>query len=158
MLTKKYLISLFTIVCRAFSLTWPTSMLICWKKREHSHEKGVQLPEDFLGTPIWRPWRHVKTLYKPMPIFFLLLNLKMTVERSKRGPFLTLIFNFSLRRFYTGLSASKYASSRRHGFSLSLQVFGGVLVNLNSLLDWLSWIKYISIFRYAIEVINERVC
>ena len=98
----------------------------------------------------------VKTLYKRMPIFFLLLNLKMTVERSKRRPFLTLIF--SLQRFYTGLSASKYASSRRHGFSLSLQVFGGVLVNLNSLLDWLSWIKYISIFRYAIEVINERVC
>ena len=38
-------------------------------------------------------------------------------------------------------------------FSASLQVFGGVLVNLNSLLNWLSWLKYLSIFRYAIEVI-----
>lgn len=38
-----------------------------------------------------------------------------------------------------------------------MMVFGGVLVNLNSLLDWLSWIKYISIFRYATESleINE---
>lgn len=39
-------------------------------------------------------------------------------------------------------------------FYFLLQVFGGVLVNLNSVLDWLSWIKYISIFRYAIEVIQ----
>jgi len=38
-----------------------------------------------------------------------------------------------------------------------MMVFGGVLLNLNSVLDWLSWIKYISIFRYAIESleINE---
>jgi len=38
-----------------------------------------------------------------------------------------------------------------------MMVFGGVLVNLNSVLDWLSWIKYVSIFRYAIESleINE---
>ena len=61
-------------VNRAFSLTWPASMLIYWNKRKHLHEKRVQLPEDFLGTPtwppfhcfgtpIWPPWRHVKTLY-----------------------------------------------------------------------------------------------
>ena len=60
---------------RAFSLTWQASMLIYWNKRMHLHEKRVQLPEDFLGTPtwppfhcfgtpIWPPWRHVKTLYK----------------------------------------------------------------------------------------------
>ena len=59
---------------RAFSLTWPPSMLIYWNKRKHLHEKRVKLPEDFLGTPtwppfhcfgtpIWPPWRHVKTLY-----------------------------------------------------------------------------------------------
>ena len=29
-------------------------------------------------------------------------------------------------------------------------------MNLNSVLDWLSWIKYISIFRYAIEVIHQN--
>ena len=60
---------------RTFSLTWPASMLIYWNKRKHLHEKWVQLPEDFLGTPtwppfhcfgtpIWPPWRHVKTLYR----------------------------------------------------------------------------------------------
>ena len=49
-------------------------MLIYWNKRKHLHEKRVQLPEDLLGTPtwppfhcfgtpIWLPWRHVKTLY-----------------------------------------------------------------------------------------------
>ena len=59
---------------RAFSLTWPASMLIYWNKRKQLHEKRVQLPQDFLGTPtwppfhcfgtpIWPPWRHVKTLY-----------------------------------------------------------------------------------------------
>ena len=62
---------------RAFSLTWPASMLIYWKKRKHLHETRVQLPEDFLGTPtwppfhcfgtpIWPPWRPVKTLYIPL--------------------------------------------------------------------------------------------
>ena len=46
-------------------------MLIYWNKRKHLHEKGVKLPEDFLGTPtwsqfhcfgtlIWLPRRHVK--------------------------------------------------------------------------------------------------
>ena len=58
---------------RAFSLTWPVSMLINWNKRNYLHEKRVKLPEDFLGTPTWPPfhcfgtpiwplWRHVKTL------------------------------------------------------------------------------------------------
>ena len=38
---------------RAFSLTWPASMLIYWNKRKRLHEKRIQLPEDFLGTPTW---------------------------------------------------------------------------------------------------------
>ena len=41
---------------RAFSLTWPASMLIYWNKRMHLHEKRVQLPEDFLGIPTWPPF------------------------------------------------------------------------------------------------------
>ena len=60
---------------RVFSLTWPASMQIYWnKKRKRLHKKGVQLPQDWFGTPtwppfhcfgtpIWPPWRHVKTLY-----------------------------------------------------------------------------------------------
>ena len=59
---------------RVFSLTWPASMQIYWNKRKRLHEKGIQLPQDWFGTPtwppfhcfgtpIWPPWRHVKTLY-----------------------------------------------------------------------------------------------
>ena len=59
---------------RVFSLTWPASMQIVWNKRKRLHKKGVQLPQDWFGTPtwppfhcfgtpIWAPWRHVKTLY-----------------------------------------------------------------------------------------------
>ena len=59
---------------RAFSLTWPASTLIYCNKRKHLHEKRVELPQDWFGTPtwppfhcfgtsIWPPWRHVKTLY-----------------------------------------------------------------------------------------------
>ena len=40
---------------RAFSLTWPASMLIYWNKRKFLHKKRVQLPQDCLGTPTWPP-------------------------------------------------------------------------------------------------------
>ena len=33
-----------------------------------------------------------------------------------------------------------------------LQVFAGFLINLNSLADWISWLQYLSIFRYALHV------
>ncbi|XP_016850781.2 broad substrate specificity ATP-binding cassette transporter ABCG2 [Anolis carolinensis] len=38
-----------------------------------------------------------------------------------------------------------------------MMVFGGFLVNLNTMLDWLSWIKWISIYRYGMNAlaINE---
>ena len=52
-----------TFLYRVFSLTWPASMQIYWNKRKRLHKKRVQLPEDWFGTPIWPPWRHVKTLY-----------------------------------------------------------------------------------------------
>ena len=47
-----------------FSLTWSASMQIYLNKRKPLHNKRVQLPEDWFRTPIWPPWRHVKTLYK----------------------------------------------------------------------------------------------
>ena len=50
-------------VNRAFSLTWPASMLIYWNKRKHLHEKRVKLPEDFLGTPTWPPFHCFGTPY-----------------------------------------------------------------------------------------------
>nr|XP_046227440.1 broad substrate specificity ATP-binding cassette transporter ABCG2b isoform X2 [Scatophagus argus] len=38
-----------------------------------------------------------------------------------------------------------------------MMVFGGFLVNLNAMLNWLSWLKWISIFRYGLNAayINE---
>ena len=46
---------------RAFSLTWPASMQMYWNKRKRLHKKRVQLLQDWFGTRIWPPWRHVKT-------------------------------------------------------------------------------------------------
>ena len=49
-------------------------MQIYWNNRKRLQKKGVQLPQDWFGTPTWPPfhwfgtpiclpWRHVKTLY-----------------------------------------------------------------------------------------------
>ena len=43
-----------------FALTWPASMQIYWNKRKRLYKKGVQLPQDLFGTPIWPLWRNVK--------------------------------------------------------------------------------------------------
>ena len=60
---------------RAFSLTWPATMQIYWNKRERLQRRRVQSTPTGLvgtltrprfhcfGTPIWPPWRHVKTLH-----------------------------------------------------------------------------------------------
>ena len=95
---------------RAFSLTWPASMLISWNKRKHLHEKRVQLPEDFLGTPtwppfhcfgtpIWPPWRHVKTLYR------------FRLAKQQLCTCITLFFYISLFRHCT-TSSWKYLIKR----------------------------------------------
>lgn len=39
-----------------------------------------------------------------------------------------------------------------HYSVVCLQLFGGFLVSLNSLPVWLRWLKYLSLFRYSIEV------
>ena len=44
------------ILYRAFSLTWPASMLIYWNKRKFLHKKRLQLPQGCLGTPTWPPF------------------------------------------------------------------------------------------------------
>ena len=41
----------------------PRSLKIYLNKRKRLHKKRAQLPQDHFGTPIWPPWRHVKTLY-----------------------------------------------------------------------------------------------
>ena len=36
--------------------------------------------------------------------------------------------------------------------NFNLKVFAGFLININSLGDWLSWLQYLSIFRYSLHV------
>ena len=55
--------SLEIAVYRAFSVTCPASVQIYWNKTKRLHKKSVQLPQDWYGTPIWPPWRRVKTLH-----------------------------------------------------------------------------------------------
>ena len=69
-------------------------MLIYWNKRKHLHEKRVQLPKDFLGTPTWPPfhcfgtpkwppWRHVKTLYKDDTVVDAVAPIMKTPDQQK---------------------------------------------------------------------------
>ena len=53
-------------------------MQIYWNKRKRLHNKRVQLPEDWFGTPTWPPWRHVKGFPKSvhilgMPVLYQLI-------------------------------------------------------------------------------------
>ena len=41
---------------RVFSLKWPASMQIYRNRRKHLRKKRVQLPQDWFGTPTWRPF------------------------------------------------------------------------------------------------------
>ena len=69
---------------RVFSLAWPAFIQIYWNKRKRLHKKRVQLPQDWFGTltwppfhcfetPIWPPWRHVKTLYTILSLLYMYL-------------------------------------------------------------------------------------
>ena len=71
--TWKQLYIILSLIER-FHSRGPASMLIYWNKRKFLRKKRVQLPQDWFGTPTWRlfhcfvtpiwpPWRHVKTLY-----------------------------------------------------------------------------------------------
>ena len=48
-----------------FSLTWPASMQIYWKKRKRLHKKRVQLPQDWFGTQTWPPFASCTCLRSP---------------------------------------------------------------------------------------------
>ena len=72
-----------SFLCAKSILTWPVSMQIYWDKRKNLHKKRFRLPQDFpgtpswppfhcFGTPIWQPWRHVKTLYCFFNVYFYL--------------------------------------------------------------------------------------
>ena len=87
---------------RVFSLTWPTSMQIYWNKRKRLHEKRVELPQDWFGTPtwspflcfgtpIWPPWRHVKTLYRA---FSLSWSASMLIFGTKESFYIRKEFKF----------------------------------------------------------------
>ena len=69
-----YSLDLQDLLYRVFSLMWPAWMQIYWNKRKRLNKKGVQLPQDWFGTPTWPPfhcfgtpiwpsWPDVKSLY-----------------------------------------------------------------------------------------------
>ena len=39
--------------CWAFPLKWPVTLLISWNKRKFSHNKSIQLLQDWFGIPTW---------------------------------------------------------------------------------------------------------
>ena len=71
-------------------------MQIYWNKRKRLHNKRVQLPQDWFGTPkwppfhcfgtpIWSPERHVKTIWRGLTVMeesciYLSIGLKVIVE------------------------------------------------------------------------------
>ncbi|CAK8686948.1 unnamed protein product [Clavelina lepadiformis] len=76
-------------------------------------------------------------------------------------------FFFVLTLFATAISASSMAflvSASVRLFAMAnilvslpyilMMLFGGFLANTESLLDWLAWIKYVSIFRYGINALT----
>ena len=49
---------------RMYALPCPTTMqMIYWNNRKCLHQKRVELPQDWFGTPTWLPWLHVCTLH-----------------------------------------------------------------------------------------------
>ena len=72
--------SLEIAVYRAFSVTCPASVQIYWNKRKRLHKKRFQLPQDWYGTPIWPPWRRVKTLHTSLltPLACTIITYKIT--------------------------------------------------------------------------------
>ena len=53
--------NIYFIYSRVYSVF--THVASIYNKRNRLHKKRVQLPGDWFGTPLWPPWRHVKTLY-----------------------------------------------------------------------------------------------
>ena len=60
---------------RSLLFTWSVIIQISWNKRKFYIRK-VFTPHwtslEFFGVPTWPPWRHVKTMNKPLTNFFLL--------------------------------------------------------------------------------------
>lgn len=67
--------------------------------------------------------------------------------------FMTISFIFMMASIYcrTSLFTAEEAWSFYFKW-MCVQIFSGLLVNLKSIMDWLSWLKYLSIPRYGLEV------
>ncbi|ESO99617.1 hypothetical protein LOTGIDRAFT_141832 [Lottia gigantea] len=84
-----------------------------------------------------------------------------------KSPAYMLFFFFMLDLFLTTLSASSLAfaisaSVRMMAIAnllialcfVFMMLFSGLLVNLNSMADWLSWLKWGSIFKYSLDALS----
>ncbi len=70
--------------------------------------------------------------------------------------FMTISFIFMMASSHVHMLQNKYFYCREACSSnlncMCVQIFSGLLVNLKSIMDWLSWLKYLSIPRYGLEV------
>ena len=73
-----------------------------------------------------------------------ILTLMLTTVGASGFPFLygALVNNFAVANLMTGLTF------------VMMMVFGGLLVNITSLPEWIQWIQYLSIFRLAISTLS----
>lgn len=91
-------------------------------------------------------------------ITYFMIGLQMYVEK---------FFIFYLSLFLTTMAASAIgfcvgASVRVFAIAnllialcyVIMMVFGGLLVNLNTMADWLSWLQYLSIIRYSLNTLS----
>ena len=116
-------------------------MLIYWSERKHLHERRVQLPQDFLGTPTWPPfhcfgkptwppWRHVKTLYPATMVTWLRTSLHRRCLHAGATPCqdsLCMIISFSItgpRKWYNPC----FAGSKQQRRCYWIPSFNGPLV------------------------------
>lgn len=103
------------------------------------------------------PMRFIPVSIFAVVVYFM-LGLQMDVGK---------FFIFLLTLFMTTLAASGLAfffSATVRIFAIAnlcialcyvfMMVFGGLLVNLDSIGDWLAWLKWISIFRYGLNALN----
>ena len=75
---------------RCFSVTWLAAVQISWNKRKFHMSENPGLPQDCFGytnmaavslfyTPIWLPWRNVKTIFRGLLLNTGSVNTRLTV-------------------------------------------------------------------------------
>ena len=78
---------------RCFSVTWLAAVQISWNKRKFHMSENPGLPQDcfrytnmaavsLFYTPIWLPWRHVKTIFRGVTIKYRFSKYRFDCSRN----------------------------------------------------------------------------